>query len=169
MIHAVPSDNSNEKTAALWKRWNNTCSYERYAEIKFCRQPSLFVSNIVTFFVFLRPEKTQDDEHWNWISLRSSVIYWHDARQGTKKLFYNISLVSMGVIDSRIFKKLGESGIWEFRAEYESNEYRLLSFWDKTRSSIVIATHGFDKKTRKTPKQEIEHAESIRNNYYKTR
>ncbi|MBR4648233.1 MAG: type II toxin-antitoxin system RelE/ParE family toxin [Bacteroidales bacterium] len=53
--------------------------------------------------------------------------------------------------------------------EYESNEYRLLSFWDKTRSSIVVATHGFDKKTRKTPKQEIEHAESIRDNYYKTR
>ena len=86
-----------------------------------------------------------------------------------KKLFYNISLVSMGVVDSRIFKKLGESRIWEFRAEYESNEYRLLSFWDKTRSSIVVATHGFDKKTRKTPKQEIEHTESIRDNYYKTR
>ncbi len=86
-----------------------------------------------------------------------------------KKLFYNISLVGMGIVDSRIFKKLSESGIWEFRAEFESNEYRLLSFWDKTRSSIVVATHGFDKKTRKTPKQEIEHAESIRNEYYKTR
>ena len=86
-----------------------------------------------------------------------------------EKLFYNISLVSMGVIDSRIFKKLVESGIWEFRVEYKSNEYRLLSFWDKTRSSIVVATHGFDKKTRKTPKQEIEHAESIREKYYNTR
>ena len=72
-------------------------------------------------------------------------------------------------MDSRIFKKLSESGIWEFRAEFESNEYRLLSFWDKTRSSIVVATHGFDKKTRKTPKQEVEHAEKIRNDYYKTR
>jgi len=75
----------------------------------------------------------------------------------------------MGVMDSRIFKKLSESGIWEFRAEFESNEYRLFSFWDKTRSSIVVATHGFDKKTRKTPKQEVEHAEKIRNDYYKTR
>ncbi len=72
-------------------------------------------------------------------------------------------------MDSRIFKKLSESGIWEFRAEFERNEYRLLSFWDKTRSSIVVATHGFDKKTRKTPKQEVEHAEKIRNDYYKTR
>lgn len=86
-----------------------------------------------------------------------------------KKMFYNISLVTMGVVDARIFKKLSESGIWEFRAEFDSNEYRLLSFWDKTQSSIVIATHGFDKKTQKTPKQEIEHAESIRDKYYKTR
>lgn len=86
-----------------------------------------------------------------------------------KKLFYNISLVSMGVLDSRIFKKLGESEIWEFRAEYESKDYRLLSFWDKTRTSIVVATHGFNKKKRKTPKQEIEHAKCIREKYYKTR
>ena len=86
-----------------------------------------------------------------------------------RKMLYNISLVGLGVMDSRIFKKLSDSGIWEFRAEFESNEYRLLSFWDKTRSSIVVATHGFDKKTRRTPKQEVEHAEKIRNEYYKTR
>ena len=86
-----------------------------------------------------------------------------------KKLFHNVGLVSMGVKDDRIFKKLTESGIWEFRAEYESNEYRLLSFWDKMQSSLVVATHGFDKKTQKTPKSEITHAEKIRDEYYKTR
>ena len=57
-------------------------------------------------------------------------------------------------------------GIWEFRAEYGSNEYRLLSFWDKTTASVVIATHGFDKKSKKTPKNEIDHAEKIRDKYY---
>lgn len=62
-----------------------------------------------------------------------------------------------------------ESGIWEFKAGYESNEYRLLSFWDKTQSSIVVATHGFSKKTQKTSKSEIAHAEEIRDEYYKTR
>ena len=83
-----------------------------------------------------------------------------------KKMLYNISLVMGGVVDSRIFKKLSNSGIWEFRAEYENKEYRLLSFWDKTKASLVIATHGFDKKTQKTPQQEIKHAEKIRNEYY---
>lgn len=83
-----------------------------------------------------------------------------------RKMLYNISLIMMGVVDSRIFKKLSDSGIWEFRAEYGSNEYRLLSFWDKTTSSVVIATHGFDKKSKKTPKNEIDHAEKIRDKYY---
>jgi len=84
-------------------------------------------------------------------------------------MLYNTALVSLGVMDTRIFKKLSESGIWEFRAEYENNEYRLLAFWDKKKSSLVVATHGFDKKTQKTPKSEITHAEKIRDEYYKTR
>lgn len=85
------------------------------------------------------------------------------------KMLYNISMVQGGVRDIRIFKKLSNTEIWEFRAEFQSNEYRLLSFWDKEKASLVVATHGFDKKTQKTPKSEIEHAEQIRSNYYKTK
>ena len=86
-----------------------------------------------------------------------------------RKMLYNVALVCTGVKDTRIFKKLSESGIWEFRAEYQSNEYRLLSFWDKTQSSLIVATHGFDKKTQKTPNNEIAHAEKIRDEYYKSK
>lgn len=85
-----------------------------------------------------------------------------------KKMLYNVSLVSVGVMNDQLFKKLSDSGIREFRAEYEGKQYRLLSFWDKTRQSLIIATHGFNKKTKKTPKKEITHAEQIRNEYYKT-
>ena len=85
------------------------------------------------------------------------------------KMLHNISLVQKGVMDTRIFKKISDSGIWEFRAEYQNNEYRLLAFWDKTRSSIVLATHDFDKKTRKTPRVEIALAEKIREEYYQSR
>lgn len=85
-----------------------------------------------------------------------------------KKMLHNVALVSIGVMDSRIFKKLGDSDIWEFRAEYEGSQYRLLSFWDKSKSSLIVATHGFGKKTKKTPKTEIAHAEKIKNEYYKT-
>lgn len=86
-----------------------------------------------------------------------------------KKMLYNVSLVSLGVMDDQIFKKLSHSGIWEFRAEYESRQYRLLAFWDTTQSSLIVASHGFDKKTQKTPRNEITHAEHIRDEYYKTK
>ena len=84
-------------------------------------------------------------------------------------MFHNIRLVQIGVKDTRIFKKLGSSDIWEFRAEYDGNAYRLLSFWDKSQRSLVIATHGFEKKTQKTPQNEIKHAEQIKNEYYENR
>jgi phage-related protein len=91
------------------------------------------------------------------------------SEKARKKMLHNVALVRIGVMDIRIFKKLSDSGIWEFKAEYEGNEYRLLSFWDKQKSSLVVATHGFDKKTQKTPRNEIKHAEKIRDEYYKTR
>jgi hypothetical protein len=48
-------------------------------------------------------------------------------------------------------------------------QYRLLAFWDKRngQNTLVIATHGFIKKTQKTPKGEIEHAQSIKDIYFK--
>ena len=48
----------------------------------------------------------------------------------------------------------------------QGNAYRLLAFWDKNTKSLIVATHGFNKKTQKTPKAEIEHAIKIMNEYY---
>ena len=39
----------------------------------------------------------------------------------------------------------------------------------KKTETIVVATHGFIKKTQKTPKSEIERAEKIREQYFKER
>jgi phage-related protein len=41
-----------------------------------------------------------------------------------------------------------------------------LAFWDKTETILVLATHGFVKKTGKTPKSEIKRAEDIRKQYF---
>ena len=86
-----------------------------------------------------------------------------DAK-AAEKLVYNISK-SQVVNDSRLFKKLKNSNIWEFRAENNSNEYRLFAFWDKTRNAFVICTHGIAKKTQKTPVKEIDKAEHLRKKY----
>ena len=47
--------------------------------------------------------------------------------------------------------------------------YRLLSFWDTEKSALVIAANGFQKKTQKTPKQEIQKAIEIRKEYFNSK
>ena len=44
-----------------------------------------------------------------------------------------------------------------------TNQIRLLAFWNKTEKeeTLVVATHGFVKKTQKTPKGEIEKAKKL--------
>lgn len=46
-----------------------------------------------------------------------------------------------------------------------------MAFWDKDngRNTLVIATHGFIKKTQKTPIQEINKAEEIRKAYFNSK
>lgn len=88
--------------------------------------------------------------------------------QPRKKIYYNIRKVAGGVKDRELFKKLeGSSDIWEFRTLYNGIQYRLLSFWDETTNRLVVATHGFVKKTWKVPSKEIAKAEAIRDKYYK--
>lgn len=83
------------------------------------------------------------------------------------KILYNIQKASY-TNDPKLFKKLENTDIWEFRTLFDNIQYRLLAFWDKRngRETLVIATHGFIKKSQKTPPQEIRHAESIRDIYF---
>ena len=81
------------------------------------------------------------------------------------KIIYNARKSSF-VLDNELFKKLEGSDIWEFRTLYNGICYRLLAFWDTEANSLVLATHGFIKKTNKTPKNEIERAETIRKEYF---
>lgn len=70
--------------------------------------------------------------------------------------------------DPKLLKKL-EGEIWEFRILYSGLQYRMLAFWDKTdkRGTLVLATHGFIKKTSKVDKKELVRAERIRLKYFK--
>jgi len=83
-----------------------------------------------------------------------------------KKVLYNV-WKSRDVNDPELFKKL-DGNMWEFRTKFLTKQIRLLAFWDKTKKTetLVIATHGFIKKTQKTPKSEIEKAIKIRDDYF---
>ncbi|MBP6303973.1 MAG: type II toxin-antitoxin system RelE/ParE family toxin [Bacteroidia bacterium] len=61
----------------------------------------------------------------------------------------------------------GTDGIYEIRVEVGSNIYRIFSCFDK--GNIVVLFNGFQKKTQKTPKQEIELAEKLKKEYFEQR
>ena len=82
-----------------------------------------------------------------------------------KKVTFNIRRVECGEINKDLFKKLTDE-IWELRTSYNGMCYRLLAFWDNERRVLIIATHGFVKKTWKVPKNEIARAESIMKEYF---
>lgn len=104
---------------------------------------------------------------------RFSIIYSEEAmaflkslpKKASEKIAYNISK-SMVFTDIELFKKLEGTDIWEFRTQYNRIKYRLLAFWDTEAETLVVATHGFIKKSQKTPAKEIAKAEAIRKDYF---
>jgi phage-related protein len=58
----------------------------------------------------------------------------------------------------------GSNGIYEIRVEYNSNIFRIFSFFDE--GQLIILMNGFHKKSPKTPKEEIEKAEVIKEEYF---
>jgi phage-related protein len=68
------------------------------------------------------------------------------------------------------FTKLtGSEGIYEFRVDESGKFYRIFAFWDNDypRETLIVGTHGFVKKSNKTPDKEIRKAERIKREYFK--
>lgn len=63
------------------------------------------------------------------------------------------------------FKHLeGGDGLYEIRIQCGNDIFRIFCFFDNNK--LVVIGHGFQKKTQKTPKGEIEKAEKIKREYY---
>jgi phage-related protein len=87
-------------------------------------------------------------------------------RKAVKKVLYTIDLAEQ-TNDPKLVKKV-TSDLWEFRILWEGMHYRFLAFWDKqgVQPALVIATHGFVKKSSKIPVRELERAIRIRKGYF---
>jgi len=57
-----------------------------------------------------------------------------------------------------------KDGLYELRIEYNSNIYRVFFIFDE--GNIVVLFNGFQKKTQKTPPDEIKKALKIKSEYY---
>ena len=66
---------------------------------------------------------------------------------------------------AKYFKHItGSTGLYEIRVEVGSDIFRVFCFFDK--GKLIILLNGFQKKTQKTPKNEIELAERLKKQYF---
>jgi len=87
-----------------------------------------------------------------------------DEKQVSKVLWVLKFLKEHAMVPKQYFKKLvNTDGLWEIRISQGNNIFRLLCFFDG--DDIIIVTNGFQKKTQKTPKQEINLAEKRKKEY----
>jgi len=61
----------------------------------------------------------------------------------------------------------GTDGLYEIRIEFESNIYRIFCCFDK--GNIVVLFNGFQKKTQKTLKKEIDLALNLKDEYFSSK
>ncbi|MGN6196268.1 MAG: type II toxin-antitoxin system RelE/ParE family toxin [Ginsengibacter sp.] len=54
--------------------------------------------------------------------------------------------------------------MWEIRVEVGSNIFRAFSFFDE--GKLIVITNAFQKKSQKTPKNELELAWKIKKQYF---
>jgi len=61
----------------------------------------------------------------------------------------------------------GTDGLYEIRIEFESNIYRIFCCFDK--DNLVVLFNGFQKKSQKTPKKEIDLALKLKDEYFNSK
>jgi phage-related protein len=55
-------------------------------------------------------------------------------------------------------------GLYEIRVKQGTDIFRIFSFFDE--GKLIVLANGFQKKSQKTPRQEIEKAEKIKAEYF---
>lgn len=93
--------------------------------------------------------------------------FFNDQTEKVKdKIDYVLFLVTVADrIPKKFFDQIkGYDGLFEIRIEFESNIYRIFCCFDE--GNLVILFNGFQKKTQKTPKKEIEKALEIKAEYF---
>jgi len=92
-------------------------------------------------------------------------FYYKQSRKVKDKITWTIGLLNyLEVIPEKYLKHIEETDLYEIRVSFGNNIFRIFCFFDKDR--LVIVFNGFQKKTQKTPKKEIDRAVSLKKEYY---
>ena len=82
-----------------------------------------------------------------------------------EKIQYGLLLLKTQGRLSKKFVRSIRDGLYELRTEYNGNIYRVFFIFDN--GDIVVLFNGFQKKSQKTPKNEIEKAIRLKEEYFK--
>jgi len=91
-------------------------------------------------------------------------------RQKVKdKIVWTFDLIELIDKVPEIYLKhlVGTDKLFEIRVQSGSDIFRAFCFFDE--GNLVVLANGFQKKTQKTPKQEIEKALKIKTEYYESK
>jgi phage-related protein len=117
-------------------------------------------------FIYLYLVK-QNQKHRKIIFFKNYFQDFFD-KQSTKvkeKIVWTFDLVEdLQRVPETYLKHLENTkGLYEIRVQTGDDIFRIFCFFDK--GQLVVLTHGFQKKTQKTPKKEIEQALKIKAEY----
>ena len=83
-----------------------------------------------------------------------------------RKIDYGLQLLkTQERLSAKIVKHVGD-GLYELRTEWDGNIYRVFFIFDN--DNVVVLFNGFQKKSQKTPQNEIKKAQRIKKEYYGT-
>lgn len=82
------------------------------------------------------------------------------------KIIWTLDLIEqLGTVPETYLKHLEDTnGLYEIRVQQGSDIFRIFCFFDK--GKLVVLMNGFQKKTQKTPKAELQKAEKLKSEYY---
>lgn len=96
-------------------------------------------------------------------------FYLEQNSKVREKIAYVFKVInSVQNVTTKFLKHLeGTDGLYEIRIEFESNIYRIFCCFDK--GNLVVLFNAFQKKTQKTPKNEIELALKLKKEYFNSK
>jgi phage-related protein len=108
--------------------------------------------------------------------VRELVFYrnhFHDffdkqSEKAKEKIDYVLFLLThIDKVPEKFLKHIvGQKGLYEIRVEYGNNIFRIFCFFDK--SKMVVLLNGYQKKAQKTSFSEIELANKLMKEYFRT-
>ena len=107
---------------------------------------------------FIRKTKVYRNYFWDFYDEQTEVV--------KDKIDWVIALVrTLQQVPEKYLKHMeGTNGIFEIRVSLGNNVFRIFCCFDE--GQLIILFNGFQKKTQKTPKNEIKKAKELKKQYY---